>query len=75
MKTAGRKHAGESDGKGGDEAATKDDMTRKIHAKRRMDANNSWRVSELQAADCKEGRGGTQDGRMRCCDGTVCCTK
>ena len=30
------------------------DMTRKISVKNRMDANNSWWVSELLAADCEE---------------------
>ena len=30
------------------------DMTRKIRSKGRMDANNSWSVSELLAADCEK---------------------
>ena len=30
------------------------DMTRKIKAKGRMDANNSWWVSEFLAADCEK---------------------
>ena len=30
------------------------DMTMKIKAKGRMDANNSWWVSELLAGDCKK---------------------
>ena len=30
------------------------DMMRKINAKDRMNANSSWRVSELLAADCKK---------------------
>ena len=30
------------------------DMTRKISTKDRMDANNSWWVSELLAADCEK---------------------
>ena len=42
------RHAGEPDGKGGDEAVAKDetmtDMTRKINAKDRMDPNNIWWV-------------------------------
>ena len=37
-------------------------MTRKIRAKGRMDANNSWRVSQLLAADCKQRNGSTKIG-------------
>ena len=31
-----------------------EDMMRKIKAKGRMDANNSWWVSEMLAVDCKK---------------------
>ena len=30
------------------------DMTKNVKSKGRLDANNSWRVSELLAADCKK---------------------
>ena len=32
------------------------DMTKNIKAKGKMDANNSWWVSELLAADCEKAR-------------------
>ena len=39
------------------------EMTRKIKEKGRMDANNIRWVGELLAADCKETRGSTQNGK------------
>ena len=46
------------------------DMTKKIKATERMDANSSWRASELLAAECKKS-GFIQNGRIQCSDGTA----
>ena len=52
------RHAGEPDGKGGYEAAAKDEghdrCDKGKQAKGSMDANNSWWVRELLAADCQK---------------------
>ena len=48
---------GEPDGKGGDEAAAKDeghDRYDRTNPKGKMDANNSWWVSELLVGDCQK---------------------
>ena len=42
------------------------DMSRKIRAKGRLDANNGWWVSALLAADCE--KAGWEDSLLRCYD-------
>ena len=51
---------------------TMTDMIRRIKAEGRLDANDSWRVSELQVADCEKRRF-IQTGRTQGSDGTVGC--
>ena len=52
------RHAGEQDGKGGDEAAAKDEghgrYDKKIKSKDSMDAKNSWWIRVPLAADCQK---------------------
>ena len=49
---------------------TMTDTIRKIKAKGRVDANNSWWVSEVLAADCTK-CGSTQNGGTHCSSGTT----
>ena len=46
------------------------DMTKKIRSKGRMDANNSWWVSGLLAADCEKAwlHAGLEDTMQKWCD-------
>ena len=61
--------------RGRDEAAGKDEVTREIKAKGRMDAKNSRWVSEFLAAGCRKKHGATRNGRRQCSDGTIGCMK
>ena len=51
------------------------EVIKKFRSKGSLDANNTWWVSELLAADCEKKRGSIQDGKILCCDGTIGCTK
>ena len=48
---------------------------REIKARGTVDANNSWWVSDLLAADCKKKRGSTQLGTTKGSSDTVCCMR
>ena len=50
-----------------------EDMTKKIRAKERMEANHSWWVSCWPLTARK--RGSIQDGKTLCRDGVIDCTK